>query len=299
MHQTSHPPLEAGPSRPVLAFPRAAARRPTRRPTGPTFRRRTVFLSDIHLGSDGARAKDLSRLLERVECRTLYLVGDIIDMWKLRRRWRWSDECDRIVARILEMAREGTDVVFVPGNHDDAARRYAGLEVGGVEIRMHDIHQTVDGRRLLVTHGDQYDLVVQHSKLLCVLGDVAYTVLIRINRVYNRLRRAFGRPYWSLSQYVKLKVKTACTFISRFEETLAHEARRERLDGVVCGHIHKAEARDLGGVAYYNCGDWVESCTLLCEDDDGTLEILDGLDLLRALEPDDLDAGDSDTRRIA
>ena len=280
--------------RAVLPFPVAPPAAPAvRRPSsGAKFSRRTIFLSDLHLGSDGARVRDLARLLERMECDTLYLVGDIIDMWKLRRRWRWSDDCDRIVGRILEIARAGTEVIFVPGNHDDAARRYAGLEVGGVEIRMHDVHETADGRRLLVTHGDQYDLVVQHSKLLCLLGDVAYTVLIRLNRWYNRLRRAFGRPYWSLSHYIKLKVKTACTFISRFEETLAHEARRDGLDGVVCGHIHKVEARDLGGVAYYNCGDWVESCTLITEDDRGTLEILDGLELLRELEADEADTAD-------
>ena len=248
---------------------------------------RTLFISDVHLGSGGAQAEHLGRLLARIECRKLYLVGDIIDMWQLRRRWRWDEACDRVVARILEMARSGTEVLFVPGNHDDAARRYAGLEVGGVEIRLQDLHQTADGRRLLVTHGDQYDLVVQHSRLLCLLGDMAYTFLIRLNRVYNQLRRAFGRPYWSLSQYIKLKVKTACTFISRFEETLAHEARRRGCDGVVCGHIHKAEARDLGGVAYYNCGDWVESCTLLWETETGSLDIVDGLGLLRQLSAEE------------
>ena len=262
---------------------------PARPPDGPCLEARTIFLSDLHLGSGGARSDELALLLSHIECRTLYLVGDIIDMWQLRRRWRWDDGCERVVGRILEMARSGTEVVFVPGNHDDAARRYAGLEVGGVEIRLHDVHRTANGRRLLVTHGDQFDLVVQHSRLLCVLGDVAYTFLIRLNRLYNGLRRIFGQPYWSLSQFVKLKVKTACIFISRFEETLAHEARRQGCDGVVCGHIHKAEARDLGGVAYYNCGDWVESCTLLREADDGTLDVVDGSSLLRQLAQETLE----------
>lgn len=275
---------------PVLPFRAASLAAPECPQDGTRFGVRTLFLSDLHLGSCGARTDDLARLLARVDCRTLYLVGDIIDMWKLRRRWRWCDGCDRVVGRILEMARSGTEVVFVPGNHDDAARRYVGLEVGGVKIRLQDVHRTVDGRSLLITHGDQYDLVVQHSKLLCLLGDVAYTGLIRLNRAYNRVRRMFGRPYWSLSHYIKLKVKTACTFISRFEETLASEARKRGCDGVVCGHIHKAEASDFGGVAYYNCGDWVESCSLLCEHDDGALQIVDGLKLLRELAESDAES---------
>ena len=249
-----------------------------------TLRCRTAFLSDTHLGFDGARADELVRVLSRLDCDKLYLVGDIIDMWQLRRRWRWSDACGEAIRLILDMAHRGTEVVFVPGNHDEDARAYAGVEVGGVDIRLMDVHETADGSRLLVTHGDQYDLVIQHSKMLCLLGDMAYVWLIRLNRLYNAARRALGLSYWSLAQYVKLKVKSACTYISRFEETLGHEAQRRGLDGVVCGHIHKAEVSEVGGVRYYNCGDWVESCTLVTEDEEGSLEVIDGLAFLAAAE---------------
>ncbi|MEM9557615.1 MAG: UDP-2,3-diacylglucosamine diphosphatase [Acidobacteriota bacterium] len=261
---------------PVLEPARDAAQGPRVDTPRARLHCRTAFLSDLHLGAAKARADELASLLDRLECERLYLVGDILDLWQLR-RWRWTAACERIVARILELARGGTRVIFIPGNHDEAARRYVGLEVGGVELTLHAVHETVDGRRLLVTHGDQFDLVIRHSKLLCVLGDVAYEWLIGVNRLWNRMRALCGLPYWSLSQRVKATVKTACTFISRFEEALLHEARRAGLHGVVCGHIHKAEVRTEGDVTYYNCGDWVESCTLLVEHDDGSMEILDGL----------------------
>lgn len=263
------------PPKPILAFEQPHA-------SGPGVFR-TVFLSDTHLGSYGARAEPLAELLGLLECRKLYLVGDIIDMWQLRRRWRWNDACDAVIARVLDLARRDTEVVFVPGNHDDAARKYVGLEIAGVRIRLRDVHRTADGRRLLVTHGDQYDLVIQHSPALCLVGDFAYEVLLKINAVFNRLRALCGLQYWSLSQFVKLRVKSACTFISRFEETLLHEAEREGLDGVVCGHIHKPEVKK-GTVDYLNCGDWVESCTLVVEHFDGQLELVDGLALLAELK---------------
>lgn len=251
-------------------------------------------MSDTHLGFYSALPEKLATALDALDCERLYLVGDIIDMWQLRRRWRWSEACDRVIARVLDMAREGTEVIYVPGNHDEAARPYDGLDIGGVEIRLKAVHETADGRRLLVTHGDQYDLVVKHQPMLCMLGNVAYDWLIRLNRVWNRGRRLFGLSYWSLSHFVKLKVKSACTFISRFEETLVHEAERDGFDGVVCGHIHKAEihkaeihkagVRKAAGergsaIEYYNCGDWVESCTFLVEGFDGAIEIVDGLTL--------------------
>lgn len=246
------------------------------------FSARTLFLSDTHLGSMGARAESLAALLERVDCQKLYLVGDIIDMWQLRRRWRWTDACDAVVGHILDLARQGTEVVFIPGNHDEAARKYVGLEIAGIQIKLRDVHVTAAGRRLLVTHGDQYDLVIQHSPTLCLVGDAAYEILLRLNAIYNRLRAACGLGYWSLAQFVKLRVKSACTYISRFEETLLHEAAREGLDGVVCGHIHKSELK-RGPLDYLNCGDWVESCTLLAEDETGQIELVDGLELLAKL----------------
>jgi UDP-2,3-diacylglucosamine pyrophosphatase LpxH len=246
----------------------------------------TLFLSDLHLGCSGSRAEPLARLLERLDCRKLYLVGDIVDLWQLRRRFFWDDACDRVVGRLVELAKSGCQVIFIPGNHDDAARRYEGVEIAGIEIKLFDVHTCRTGKRLLVTHGDQYDLVVKHSRAFCLLGDAAYGVLLRINTFYNRLRALFGRPYWSLSHYVKLKVKSACTFISRFEETLLHEAQREGLDGVVCGHIHKAEERQ-GELAYYNCGDWVESCSLIAEGFDGKVGLVDGMKLLAELEAEE------------
>lgn len=255
---------------------------------------RTLFLSDLHLGASGSRAEPLARLLDRVECRKLYLVGDIIDMWQLRRRWIWDDHCDAVLGRLVEMAHSGCEVIFIPGNHDDPARRYEGIEVAGIQVKLYDVHTCASGQRLFVTHGDQYDLVVKHSRALCLLGDAAYGVLLRINSVYNRLRALFGRPYWSLSQYVKLKVKSACTFISRFEETLLHEAQRTGLDGVVCGHIHKPEERAAtaeGTPAYYNCGDWVESCTMIAESFEGKVQLVDGLQLLAELEAQEDAAG--------
>jgi len=246
---------------------------------------RTLFISDMHLGSKGARAAELSLFLKSVRCDRLYLVGDIIDMWRLRQRWYWPADHNEVIRRILKIAKRGTEVYFIPGNHDEAARQFHHHEFGGVRVLPQVVHITADGRKLLITHGDQYDLIVRHSRLLSVAGSAAYEWLISINRLYNAARRLVGLPYWSLSQYIKLKVKSACTFISRFEQTLVAEAERRGLDGVVCGHIHKAEARretSQDGIQYFNCGDWVESCTALIEREDGTIELIDGLAWLAA-----------------
>jgi UDP-2,3-diacylglucosamine pyrophosphatase LpxH len=248
------------------------------------LRYRTVFLSDLHLGSRGAKAREVAQLLKRLECDTLYLVGDIIDMWRLRKRWYWPAEHNEVVRRLLKLVKHDTRVVFIPGNHDEHARQYHGVEFGGIEVQPLAVHTTADGRKLLVTHGDQYDLVVKHHRALSVLGAAAYDLLIRINLIYNRGRALMGLKYWSLSKFLKLKVKHACTFISRFEETLVQEARRRKVDGVVCGHVHQSDLREPeGDIAYYNCGDWVECCTMLVEHRDGRMEILDGLELLEQL----------------
>jgi UDP-2,3-diacylglucosamine pyrophosphatase LpxH len=245
-------------------------------------RYRTVFISDLHLGARGCRAAELSHFLKHIRCDRLYLVGDIIDMWRLKSRWYWPDEHNDVLRRILNHAKHGTEVLFVPGNHDDAARQFHHQEFGGVKLLPYAVHVTADGRKLLVTHGDQFDLVVQHQRWLSKLGALGYELLIALNRYYNILRLKLGKPYWSMSQAVKGKVKGACTFISRFEEFLMREAKRRGMQGVVCGHIHKAELREqkVDGkmVEYFNCGDWVESCTALVEHADGMLEIVDGLD---------------------
>lgn len=237
---------------------------------------RSVWISDTHLGTRGAQAQELAWFLQHIQCDHLYLVGDIIDMWRLKRRWLWPESHNTVVRRILKHATRGTQVVLIPGNHDDALRPYAGLDVGGIRIALNAAHRTADGRNLLVSHGDQYDLVVKHHRTLSMLGGWAYEALLRANSTWNAARSVCGLPYHSLSGAIKAKVKGACQFISRFEEELVSEAVRGGFDGVVCGHIHKAESRSLG-IAYYNCGDWVESCTALVEDDSGTVRVIDGL----------------------
>jgi len=243
-------------------------------------RYRTLFISDCHLGSSGAKAEELARFLKQVDCDTVYLVGDVIDMWRLRQRWYWPDTHNSVMRRLLKMSHKGTTIVYVPGNHDEAARPFCGLSFGGMQMAMTAVHLTADGRRLLVTHGDQFDLVVRNSRLLALAGTVGYEVLLKINGVYNVGRRLFGLPYDSLSQAIKARVKSACNFISNFEQALVAEARAGGFDGVVCGHIHKAERRMIGTLEYLNCGDWVESCTALVEHDDGRIELLDGLAFL-------------------
>jgi UDP-2,3-diacylglucosamine pyrophosphatase LpxH len=247
---------------------------------------RTVFISDLHLGSRGARARDLAAFLKRVKCQKLYLVGDVIDMWRLKQRWFWPKPHNKVVRRILRMAnKKRTEVILVPGNHDEAARQFVGLSFGNVRLQRNCVHETADGKRLLVTHGDEFDLVVQHARLLSVFGSWAYDWLVTVNRYYNRIRARLGLRYASLSQAIKMRVKGACKFISAFEDTLVDVARHKGCDGVVCGHIHKAECRPPGdqGVAYYNCGDWVESCTAIVEHDDGKIQLIDGIALVEAL----------------
>ncbi len=242
---------------------------------GPALRVRTVWISDLHLGTPGCRADALLEFLRSVECETLYLVGDIIDGWQLRRSWYWPQSHNDVVQKILRKARKGTRVVFVPGNHDEFARRYVEHSFGGVQVLEDCIHVTADGRRLWVTHGDLFDGVVQCAKWLAHLGDAAYEFTLRLNRWFNAARARMGLPYWSLSKYLKLKVKRAVSYVGDFEAAVAREARRRGAHGVVCGHIHHAEMRSIDGVLYCNDGDWVESLTALVEHEDGRLEILD------------------------
>ncbi len=242
---------------------------------------RSIFLSDTHLGARGCRAAELARFLKKVRCENLYLVGDIIDMWRLKNRWYWPAEHNDVVRRILKLAKKGTRVTFIPGNHDEAARQYRNHRFGGVRVVLQAEHLTADGRRFLVTHGDQFDLVVQHSRWLSMLGSASYEMLVRVNHHYNRLRALMGQPYYSLSHAIKLKVKRACTFVSRFEETLIEEAVQRKCDGVICGHIHKPEQRTTDtGVEYLNCGDWIEGATAVVEHHDGRLELVQAMQLI-------------------
>jgi UDP-2,3-diacylglucosamine pyrophosphatase LpxH len=240
-----------------------------------TLRVRTVWISDLHLGTAGCQATALLDFLREVECETLYLVGDIVDGWQLKRSWYWPQSHNDVVQKILRKARKGTRVVFVPGNHDEFARRYIGHSFGGVEVVDDCIHLTADGRRLWVTHGDLFDGVVQCARWLAHLGDAAYEFTLRANRWFNVARARMGLPYWSLSRYLKFKVKRAVSYVGDFEAAVAREARRRGAHGVVCGHIHHAEIRTIDGVLYCNDGDWVESLTALVEQHDGRLELLD------------------------
>jgi UDP-2,3-diacylglucosamine pyrophosphatase LpxH len=239
------------------------------------MRVRTVWISDLHLGTPGCQAEALLDFLKRVECETLFLVGDIIDGWQLRRSWYWPQAHNDVVQKLLRKARKGTRVIFVPGNHDEFARKYLDHNFGGVDVVDEWIHQTADGRRLWVTHGDLFDGVIQCAKWLALFGDTLYEFTLKLNRHFNSLRARIGLPYWSLSKYLKLKVKRAVSYVSDFEAAIAHEARKRGLHGVVCGHIHHAELRDIDGVLYANDGDWVESLTALVEHADGRLEIID------------------------
>jgi UDP-2,3-diacylglucosamine pyrophosphatase LpxH len=237
-------------------------------------RYRAVFLSDIHLGTRGCQAEMLLDFLRGMECERLYLVGDIVDGWKMKGGWWWPQTHNDVVQKILRMARKGATVTYVPGNHDDRVRDFCGVHFGGVIVARDVIHETADGRRFLVLHGDEFDGVVQHAKWLAFVGDWGYRAVLGLNTWFNHARARLGLGYWSLSAYLKVKVKNALQFIQNFEEAVAAEARRRGVDGVICGHIHKAEMRDIDGVAYVNDGDWVESCTALVEHFDGRLEIL-------------------------
>ena len=238
---------------------------------------RAVFISDTHLGTRGCRAEFLADFLRGITCQRLFLVGDIIDGWRLRKSWYWDASHDEVLRLILRHARAGTDITYIPGNHDEMLRSWLphGLEVAGIRLQQDACHVTADGRRLLVIHGDEFDSVVRYARFLALLGDSAYHVALVSNRWFNALRRRLGYPYWSLSAWLKLRVKEAVKAIDRFEEALAGEAHRRGFDGVVCGHIHHAEMREVAGVLYANDGDWVESCTALVEHHDGRLELID------------------------
>lgn len=237
-------------------------------------RYRTLFLSDLHLGARGCQAHLILDMLRHVEADTIYLVGDIIDGWRLRSGWYWPQTHNDVVQKLLRKVRRGARMVFVPGNHDEFARQFFGLTFGGIEIKRRAIHVAADGKRYLVIHGDEFDVVVRHSKWLAFFGDWAYDFALFVNTHFNEARRWLGLPYWSFSAWAKLKVKNAVNFIGSFERELAGEARKRGVDGVVCGHIHHPVIRQMEGVIYVNAGDFVESCSLVVEHYDGRFEVL-------------------------
>ena len=236
---------------------------------------RSIFLSDIHLGTRGCQAERLLDFLREHESEKLFLVGDIIDFWAMNRTIHWSPLQNTLVQKVLRRARHGDQVVLIPGNHDEALREYVDTSFGDIQVVRELIHTAADGRRYLVIHGDEFDQVTRHHRWVAVLGDIAYNFLVRLNAWLSWLRRTLRIPgYWSLAGYAKRRIKSAVSFIFDFEDSVIHAVRERGLDGVICGHIHSAAIREVGGLTYINCGDWVDSCTAIVEHADGRMELI-------------------------
>lgn len=235
---------------------------------------RSIWVSDVHLGFRGCQAEFLLDFLQATDCRRLYLVGDIIDVWAMKNGVYWPQSHNNVVRAILDKARNGTEVTYVPGNHDEILRSHIGSDFGNLAVRDEVVHTTVDGRRFLILHGDKFDHVVQNEPWLAMLGSRLYDLLLSVNHRLNWVRKRLGLGYWSLAAYLKYRVKNAVNYIGSFEAAVAAEAKARDVDGMICGHIHHAEIRDIAGVTYCNCGDWVESCTALVEHHDGSMELL-------------------------
>lgn len=235
---------------------------------------RSIWISDFHLGTPDAKSSYLLDFLRLHESEYLYLVGDILDGWALKRSWYWTQTHNDIIQKLMRKARKGTNVFYIPGNHDEFAREYLGVALGHIAIRSEVFHKTADNKTFLVLHGDEFDGVMRNARWLSLLGSTAYRWALRLNRWLNAVRVRMGKPYWSLSATLKYKTKRAVQFIAQFETAVSTEARRCGVDGVVCGHIHHPEIREIDGVVYANCGDWVESCTALVEHFDGRLELI-------------------------
>ena len=246
---------------------------------------RTLFISDVHLGSKAAKTDFLLDFLKYHEAETIIMVGDIVDGWRLRRSWYWPQGCNDVVQKLLRKARKGTRIIYIPGNHDEFLREFPGMHFGGIEVAERMIHEAADGKKYLVIHGDEFDVVVRNARLLAYLGDWAYDAAIAINIAIAAVRRRIGLPYWSFSAWAKLQVKHAVNFIGEFQRVVADEARRNNVDGVICGHIHHAVMEDMDGIRYINTGDWVESCTAIVDSHDGTFEIVRWASSSRDLVP--------------
>lgn len=247
-----------------------------------TRRYRSVFVSDAHLGTAGSQAEKLAAFLKHCRCDRLYLVGDMVDGWRLKSTFFWPQAHTNVIRRILTLSKRGTQVYYVTGNHDDFLRKFVDYELrmGNIHVVNDVVHVTADDRRFFVIHGDLFDVVTRYHRWVARIGDVAYVTLLRVNRHFNSVRARLGYPYWSLSAYAKHKVKSAVNFIGEFEKAVAHECRRRGFDGIVCGHIHHPEIKTIEGVTYCNAGDWVESCSALVEHDDGRFEIVHWDDLV-------------------
>ena len=259
----------------VSAFPALVPTPAIPEPEGTTRRRyRTIWISDVHLGTRGCNAEMLIDFLDHTDSETMYLVGDIIDGWRLKKKVYWPATHNDIVWRVLKRAKRGTRIIYIPGNHDEMMRQFSGMHFGGVEVQRAAFHTTADGRKLMVLHGDEFDTIMLAHRWLAFVGDTLYHIMMGLNRWVNAVRTALGLPYWSLSKMAKHKVKNAVEFISKYEKIVARAAAERGVDGVVCGHIHTAEIAEFDGVEYYNDGDWVEGCTALVEHFDGRMEVL-------------------------
>lgn len=235
---------------------------------------RTLFVSDLHLGLGACQADLFLDFFKTVEAEKIYLVGDVIDFWRIRKRPQWYQSHNDVVQKLLRRVRKGTKMIYIPGNHDEILRSYVGMQIGGIDLKRRDIHETADGRKFLIIHGDEFDIVVRHAKWLAYLGDGAYNLALWANTHFNWVRRKAGLEYWSLSAYLKQRVKKAVNFIGEFESALSQEAHKHKVDGVICGHIHQVAMKQIGDVLYINTGDWVESCTAVGETMDGSFEII-------------------------
>ena len=236
---------------------------------------RSIFISDIHLGTRACHAERLVDFLRAHHTDNIYLIGDIVDFWAMRRSITRTEAQNTVVQKLLRRARRGEHIVLIPGNHDEALRDYVGTSFGGIKVASDYVHELADGRRFLLLHGDEFDQITRHHRWIAVLGDVMYDVLVRLNAIISLVRRRFGLTcYWSLAGYAKRRVKQAMQFVFDFEDCAIRAARQRNLDGVICGHIHHASMRDMNGIAYVNSGDWVESCTAIAEHHDGSLEII-------------------------
>ena len=249
---------------------------------------RALFISDVHLGTRNCQAEMLLDFLKEHDADTIYLVGDIVDFWRLNRGVVWPQSHNDVLQKLLRKVRKGSRLIYIPGNHDDGLREYCGQKFGGIEMELQTVHETADGKRYLVLHGDEFDVVVRYAKWLAFVGDRAYSMALWFNRPLNYVRRKLGFGYWSLSGDLKLKVKNAVNFIGDFEKNLASEAARRNVDGVICGHIHHAASREMLGVHYLNTGDWVESCTAIGETDEGQIELIRWQDVLKTREAERL-----------
>ena len=234
---------------------------------------RAAWVSDLHLGTRTSNAPAFVDFLRNHEIGTLYIVGDLIDVWQLRRGIYWPQEHNDVIQKILRAARKGTRVIYIPGNHDEFVAGFEGV-YGNITIQKQAIHTTADGRRMLVMHGHELDAVVQNVRSLAYAGDLGYQFLLSLNPTINFVRRLFGREYWSLSAYAKKRVKESVSFIGEFEKAIVRYAERHDVEAVLCGHIHNAAIRQIGSVTYYNCGDWVETCSALIENERGEIELV-------------------------